>query len=178
MWVRTNGNSVIGTSRWIPCFLLFWLAVFIGFFLAEQARCGDLPCLDLRIDGLERVNLLSGEEAIHAINKLHGMPIAMKRGFVAFYLADAGEKAVIWVSEAPSEELGEKQIQTMLSKMQGSSKSPFEKYRTVEAGNTKVIGFDGLGQVHYVFRIDTWVYWISADGKRVDSLLHHIIKGC
>jgi len=177
MSIRTKGHGVIGMmSRWKPAIHVLWLTVFIGFFLTEQAYCEDLPPLDLHIDSLERVSLLSGRDALHAINRLHGMPIDMVRGLVAFYESRLGEKATIWVSEAPSEELGAKQIDIMLAKMKGNDRAPFKKYRTVEAKDTKVIGFDGLGQVHYVFRIGKWVYWIGADEKQADLLLRHFIK--
>jgi hypothetical protein len=154
---------------------LLWLLALTVWFLAGQAHANDLPSLSPRIAGLERARLLSGEEAVCAINRSHGIPIDMKRGFVAFYEAP-GEKATIWVSEALAEELGVKQIDIMIAKMKGNHRSPFSRYRTVVARNTEVIGFDGLGQVHYVFRIGKWVYWISADEKRIDELLDHVIK--
>lgn len=176
MEFRTNGHGIIAINRWIYGIHVLWLAVFIGFFLGEQAHCGRLPRLDVHIDDLERVSLLSGREAIRAINRLHGMAIDMERGFVASYQAPPGEKATIWVSEAPSQELGEKQIEMMVAKMKGNQKSPFEKYRTVKAKGINVIGFDGLGQVHYVFGMGKWVYWISADEKRVDRILRYITK--
>jgi hypothetical protein len=161
---------------WASVMPVLWLTVFAVFFWTKQCHGEDLPPLDLRIDGLERMRLLSGRDALHAINRLHGMPIDMKRGFVAFYQTPHGDKATIWVSEAPSETLGEKQIAVMFAKMKGNDKSPFKEYRTVKVKDTTVVGFDGLGQVHYVFRIGKWVYWISTNKRQADLLLSHIIK--
>jgi hypothetical protein len=161
---------------WKSAIHAVWLTIFIGWMLMGQAHGEQRPPLDAHIDGLERVRLLAGTDARHAINKLHGMSIDMARGFVAFYQSRTGHKATVWVSEGPSEALAAKQIDIMLDKMKGNDRSPFKKYRTIEAQGAEVIGFDGLGQVHYVFRVGKWVYWISADEKQADLLLRHITK--
>jgi hypothetical protein len=122
---------------------------------------------------MEMVQLVTGEEARKAIDSLHGMPIDVVRGFIAHYKGPYG-KAVVWVSEATTEELAQEQIDVMIDKMKNSRRSPFSNYRQWDAEGTPVIAFDGMGQVHYVFKEKTWVYWVSADRRSIDRILGHI----
>jgi len=128
------------------------------------------------LEGLKLVRLVTGDEAIKAIDELHGVPIDAVRGFIADYEGAHG-KATIWVSEATSEDLAERQIEIMINKMKNSKRSPFSHYRVSDAEGIRVIGFDGMGQVHYVFRDNKWVCWISAHSGRIDKILAHILKG-
>jgi hypothetical protein len=131
---------------------------------------------DRDIEGLELVEWISGDEAIKDINKLHGMPIDVVKGFIAKYKGPH-EKATIWVSEAASGELAEEQIIIMIRKMKRNKRSPFSHYRDLLVKNLKVVAFDGMKQTHYVFRDNTWVYWISADAERIDKILQHVYGG-
>ncbi|MBW2265020.1 MAG: hypothetical protein JRF28_02440 [Deltaproteobacteria bacterium] len=155
----------------------FCLFVFLAFSLpsSSQSEAESALPFDPKIDGLKLTELVSGYEAIKAINKLHGMPIRIRRGFIAHYEAKQ-HKATIWVSEAHSEDLADKQIRIMISKMKSSKRSPFHHYNASDFRKTKVIGFHGMGQIHYVFRINKWVYWISANEEHIDKLLGHLCK--
>jgi len=129
---------------------------------------------DDHIQGLNLVNLITGDRALGAINRLHGMPIDVVRGFIAHYEGNGGDKATIWLSEAASEALADKQIEVMLEKMKQSRRSPFSNYRALDVEGLMVVTFDGMGQVHRVFRQKRWVYWISADQGRIDGIVAHI----
>jgi hypothetical protein len=129
---------------------------------------------DPNIEGLELVEWISGDEAIKAVNKLHGMPIDAVTAFIAKYKGPQ-EMATIWVSEAASKELAKEQITIMLQKMKDNRRSPFSHYRDLYIRGLKVIAFDGMRQTHYVFGNNTWVYWISADPERIDKILGHVL---
>lgn len=155
-----------------PCAMR--LLFVIGLLLAgcnEVSR--PVEPFDPHIEGLELVEWITGDDAMKAINKLHGMPIDVVTGFIAQYKGPH-EKATIWVSEAASQELAEEQIMIMIQKMKDSRRSPFSHYRDLYVRGLKVVAFDGMGQTHYVFRDNKWVYWISADAKRIDNILQHV----
>jgi hypothetical protein len=157
-----------------PCFKNLWLLFAICLLLAgcnEASRSGE-P-FDPHIQDLELVEWIGGDEAIRAINKLHGMPIDVVSGFIAKYKGPQ-EKVTIWVSEATSEKLAEEQIIVMIQKMKDNRRSPFSHYRDFSIRGSKVIAFDGMRQTHYVFRDNKWVYWISANAKRIDKILQHV----
>ncbi|MBE9581839.1 MAG: hypothetical protein IMF18_09490 [Proteobacteria bacterium] len=149
--------------------------IVMGLLLAGCNQRQSVPPFDLDVEGLEQVRLVTGDEAINAINRLHGMPIDVVRGFIAYY-EGLHDKATIWLSEATSEDLAKRQIEVMIDRMKKSRRSPFSHYRVLDANGVSVIGFDGMGQVHYVFRDTKWVYWISADAGRIDKLLDHVMK--
>ena len=154
--------------------LLYCLAVLLCILSAlTPARADTTPPFDTEIADMTLVKLISGTEALQAINKLHGTAIPMKKGFIAHYLGTQG-KAVIWVSEAPSVAAGKEQIDVMIDKMKANQGSPFRRYRHSAVNETPVISFDGMGQVHAVFQIDAWVYWISAHEQDMDILLAHL----
>lgn len=133
------------------------------------------PPFDPNIEGLNLVKWVEGDDAIKAINKLHGMPVDIVKGFIADYQSTGG-KVTIWVSEALSRELAKKQMATMIHKMKSSTRSPFGHYRTLHKKDFSVISFDGMGQVHYVFKDNKWVYWISADKMQIEKILQHVGK--
>ena len=149
-----------------------WIFAFF-LFSACHPSGPSLP-FDGHIQGLNLVKLITGDHAVEAINQLHGMPIDVVRGFIAYYQGNGGDKATVWVSEASSEELANKQIEVMIEKMKQSTRSPFRNYRILDVKGFVVVAFDGMGQVHRVFREKKWVYWISADAGRIDGILAHI----
>ena len=152
---------------------LLWILP--GLLLAGCNQGPSAPHFDQRIGPLELVKLVEGEEAIRQIDKLHGKPLAVLRGYIAHYEGNH-EKATLWVSEAESEEAAQEQVDVMLQKMKDNPRSPFGNYRTLNRPGEPVIAFDGLGQVHYVFRDGPWVYWAGADAKHIDRVLAHISK--
>ena len=148
-----------------------WILLALLFPGCNDSTAG-LP-FDPHIEGLELVNSVTGADAMKAINKLHGMPINVVRGFVANYKG-THDKATVWVSEASSQKLAKQQITLMFHKMKNNRRLPFSDYRTLNTNGVRVIAFDGMGQVHYVFRDSKWLYWISADRERIDSILKHL----
>ena len=179
---RKEGSAnVIKPSSPIPCLLIMsllrktCLVWMLACFLLSACHPSEpsLP-FDGHLRGLELVRLISGEPAVEAINQLHGMPIDIARGFVAYYQGHGGDKATLWVSEASSEELADKQIEVMIHKMKQSRRSPFRDYHVLDVNGVKVVAFDGMGQVHRVFGEKRWVYWISADAERIDGIVAHI----
>ena len=152
------------------------LTILLALLLAGCNESASGPPFDTDIEGLELVKLISGDDAIKEINKLHGMPIDVVRGFIAHYQG-VDDKATIWVSEASSEKLATEQIAVMIDKMKGNRRSPFSHYRTFQTKGLRIIAFDGMGQTHYVFREDKWVYWISAESVKMDKILGKVHNG-
>ena len=92
------------------------------------------------------MEVITGDRALEAINRLHGMPIDVARGFIAYYQGNGGDKATVWVSEASSEEFANKQIEVMIQKMKQSQRSPFRHYRVLNLKGLRVVAFDGMGR--------------------------------
>jgi len=149
--------------------------ILLVFFLAACSRSPSGLPFDPHIEDLKLTKLVTGDEAIKAIDKLHGRPINVIRGFIAHY-EGVHDKATIWVSEPTSQELAQKQLAAMLHKMKSNKRLPFRNYRVLDTQGIRVIAFDGTEQIQYIFRDNKWVYWISADPKRIDKIFKHVLR--
>ena len=154
----------------------YLIIIIIGFIWVGCNQSQNEIAFDPSIEDLKLVKLIEGHDAIEAINQLHGTSVNIVRGYIAHY-EGVHDKATIWVSEASSQKLAKEQIEVMISKMKNNRRSPFSHYRNLEAKGLEVIAFNGMGQVHYVFRDNKWAYWISADAKRMDKILRHVQRG-
>jgi hypothetical protein len=144
--------------------------------LVGHSASGEIFPLDLRVPGLKVVRTVSGDEAISAINRLHGLAVDVVRGVVVHYQAetDVHDKATIWASEARSESQAQEQTDVMMDKMKGNTRSPFKGYRPAKFKEVQAVRFEGLGQAHCVFRKGKWVYWISAQEQGIDDIVNHV----
>ncbi|MCD6139190.1 MAG: hypothetical protein J7J91_11615 [Deltaproteobacteria bacterium] len=159
-------------ARYIHRLPIWIISVF--FLVGCNQPTHGLP-FDPNIEGLTLVKLATGDDAGEAINELHGKRINIVKGFVAHYRA-GHDKATIWGSEAATEEAAKNQLVVMIHKMKHNRRSPFHNYRTLNMNDHKVIAFDGMGRVHYLFRNNKWLYWITADAKRIDKIFEQVSK--
>jgi len=160
----------IAIGRAVLVFLLLWWP------LGGHSASGETFPFDLPVPGLKVVRTVSGDEAISAINKLHGLALDVVRGVIVHYegATDAHDKATIWASEARSERQAEEQTHVMMDKMKGNTRSPFKGYRPAKFKDVQAIRFEGLGQAHCVFQKGNWVYWISAQEQGIDGIVSHL----
>ncbi len=150
------------------------ILIFISFFLLGFDQSSS-PVFQAEVGGLKLVRLVTGKDAMHAINKLHGKKINVAKGIIAFYEGE-GKKATIWVSESFSTDDAMRQTKSMIEKMRASKKSPFSNYKDIEQGEVKICSFKGLEQEHYIFRIKKDIYWISANSNAIDELHKSIVE--
>ncbi len=101
------------------------------------------PVFQEEIRGLKLVRLITGKDALLAINKLHGKKINVAMGIVAFYQGER-EKATVWVSESACTDDAMQQTESMIEKMRASGSSPFSNYGEIEQDGVKIYSFDGL----------------------------------
>lgn len=163
-----GGNSaMLHNMRKRIIFILF------SFFLLG---CNQSPStvFQKEIRGLKLVQLITGKDALHAINKLHGKKINVARGMVAFYQGK-GEKATVWVSESFSTGAAIQQTEIMIEKIRSSKRSPFSDYEKIGQDGVKIYSFKGMGQEHYIFRINKSIYWITANPGTIVELCKSIV---
>ena len=149
------------------------ILILFSFFLLGCNQSSS-PVFQEEIRGLKLVRLLTGKDALLAINKLHGKKINVARGMVAFYQGE-GEKAIVWVSESACTDDAMQQTEIMIEKMRASKSSPFSDYEEIERNGVKIYSFEGMGQKHYIFRISKSIYWISANPGTIDELCKSIV---
>lgn len=123
-----------------------------------------------KIGDYHLARLISGKEAIEEINRLHGRVINAIAGAIAIYNGEEGS-ATIWVSLAPSSEKAECQVQEMMREIQGRPGGPFFGVQKEVHREIPVYRFQGLGQMHFVFRRDKQVYWVSTPPEAAKDFL-------
>ena len=148
--------------------------IFIMFSFFLGCNQNSSPVFQEEIRGLKLVRLITGKDALLAINKLHGKKINVTMGMVAIYQGER-EKATVWVSESDCTDDAMQQTEGMIEKMRASKSSPFSNYEEIEQGGVKIYSFEGMGQKHYIFRISKIVYWISANPGTIDELRKSIV---
>ncbi|MCP4367057.1 MAG: hypothetical protein GY797_02920, partial [Deltaproteobacteria bacterium] len=117
--------------------------ILISFFLLGCNQSAS-TVFQKEISGLKLVQLITGKDALHAINKLHGKEINVARGMIAFYKG-RGEKATVWVSESFTADVAMQQTKIMIEKMRSNKRSPFSDYAELPQDGVKIYSFKGMG---------------------------------
>ena len=123
------------------------------------------------IDGWQRVQLITGAEALEKINQLHGKSITVEAGAIGSYQIPGKRPAMVWISRSKTEDLAWEQAKVMADKMVANPRSPFHDPKTVQIKKTTIYQFMGMGQIHYIFQRKRLVYWISAPPAEGEKLL-------
>ncbi|MDY7002254.1 MAG: hypothetical protein SVS15_10800 [Thermodesulfobacteriota bacterium] len=151
--------------------LLFCLAA-AAFAFACDEKPQDLTSLfPENIAGLRRTQLISGQEALDKIDKLHGKKIVVEEGAIGVYQAGVGPPVMVWISRAKTADIAAEQTEVMVQKMVASPGSPFHDPSQGESEGVIVYRFLGMGQVHYIFCRDDLAYWISASSAHAGKVL-------
>lgn len=145
--------------------------------VSDRSEAGRVLPFDPYVPGFKVTRIMKDREAINAIHKLHRMTLDIVKGVIVEYEEERSVKTTVWASAANAQAKAQEQIDVMMDKMIVNKRSPFSGYRTWKLKSTPIIGFDGMGQTHRVFRIGMWVYWISGYEKGIDDIVAHILKG-
>ena len=169
MLVKGMGRKIAMSYNMRKCIIF----ILFSFFLLGCNQSPS-PVFQEEIRGLKLVQLITGKDALHTINKLHGKKINVASGMVAFYQGE-GEKATVWVSESFSTDDAIQQTEIMIEMMRSSKRSPFSDYEEIGQDGVKIYSFKGMGQEHYIFRISKSIYWITANSGTIDELCKNIV---
>ncbi|MBE9550757.1 MAG: hypothetical protein LWX55_04015 [Deltaproteobacteria bacterium] len=145
--------------------------VFLVLFSLLVSACnqGSSQFFKEEVGGLKLVRLITGNDAILSVNKLHGKEIKVESATIACY--QGGRKgATVWRSVSASDKDARQQTEEMVLKMKESELSPFSNYEEKELKGTRIYSFTGMGQQHYIYCIKQKVYWISASPGIIDTI--------
>lgn len=127
------------------------------------------------IGNWQRVQLVTGAEALEKINHLHGKSITVETGAIGSYQAAGKRPAMVWISRSKTVALTREQAEVMADKMVSNPRSPFHDPETLSINKIKVYKFLGMGQVHYIFCRERLAYWISAPPTDGEELLLYFL---
>ncbi|MDY7001106.1 MAG: hypothetical protein SVS15_04910 [Thermodesulfobacteriota bacterium] len=151
--------------------LFFCLAIFVFAFACNEKPRALTSLFPETIEGLRRVQLITGQEALDKIDKLHGKKIVVEEGAIGVYQAGPGRPVMVWISRAKTADVAAEQTEVMVQKMVASPNSPFHDPSQGRSEGVIVYRFLGMGQVHYIFCRDDLAYWISASSAYAGKVL-------
>lgn len=137
-----------------------WLFAAVGGCSSVKSPADEMPD---KLAGLERVRLITGQEALDRVNDLHGKPLDIAECAIGVYGHD-DQPATVWISRADKASDSNEQALAMVDRMQ-SSEGPFTGPEKLTAEGVTIYKFKGMGQEHYVFTKGDLAYWVSAPPK-------------
>ncbi|WP_022662078.1 hypothetical protein [Paucidesulfovibrio longus] len=136
-----------------------------GLLLFSAGGCGeqrDLAALfPENIAGAERTEFLLGEDALRAVDKLHGKSIQARDAAVAVYGAGHPPAAQVWVSTASNGAAAREQLAVMVNRMLTGKATPFGKPAEERRAGVDLYRTEGLGMVHLIWSRDELVWWLA-----------------
>jgi len=103
--------------------------------------------------------LISGDEALKEIDKLHGLTVAPAKNIIAEYGGDP--KDLLYVSWYKEEDQARDAFISMISKMMKSEKGPFSHVRALPDYEEKVFMSIGMGAIHYIYYSSHYILWLQ-----------------
>lgn len=142
--------------------------------LSVSASADDLSGLMPKAVGdMHRLELLTGQAAQDAVDKLHGKPLPAEASVMARYSAPedvaSARPAEVWVSRVESKREARRQTGVMVHLMYENPRSPFKNPRRSDRNGIAVYRFEGMGQAHFIWHKNDLVWWVSvaADNESV-----------
>jgi len=143
------------------------------FFLVAYAQAAELEP-PKTVGALRLVHALRGEEALQAINRLHGKELAAADAYVAHYERNS-LVAMLYVSRPASSTMTGAQIERMATGIR-AGKTPFSHLKSSERNGTTVYSALGQGQIHYFYRQGADVIWIAADPPVAREVVEYLLQ--
>ncbi|EGB15455.1 hypothetical protein DND132_2251 [Pseudodesulfovibrio mercurii] len=157
------------------CLTLLWVLA-----LAAPLAAGTTDDLSelfpASVGPLERVGLVTGDEAQTEVDKLHGKALRAEASAIAHYAEQGGRPAEAWVSRVASEAEARRQTGLMVHKMFENPRSPFSHPSRVDHNGVAVYRFTGMGRAHLIWYAGDLVWWVSADPDRERDFLDALCR--
>jgi len=165
-------------KRAILVFFGFWLIIFgaYGFIDVSEKKAVELNIAPENFADMYRVEDIKGNDAIDAVNELHGKLIEIKAAEVISYKSYT-QDARIWISQAKTLTQAVYLFDLMDRKIKASiGKSPFSYPEKFVQDGIIIAKTYGMGKVHYYYQSGDKVYWLELPSERHQELLKSALK--
>ncbi len=148
---------------------------YIFILLLLVSSCSPVPA-DLsgffpeNVGQVKLVELITGDEALFAVEVLHSKSIAGEDAAIGQYEGKGGSMTV-WISRAVNVATAREQAALMVERMMRNPNTPFSEHSSKMRNGVEVHKVLGMGQVHLIFFHKVQVYWISVETGNVDVAL-------
>jgi len=123
---------------------------------------------------LELFNVVRGNEADDFVNKMHGKKLDVKKNLIAYY-GSKNSRNVLYISVYEKVEEAKADLQSMAIKMaQGTAVFTPLKFDKMENGAR--FHTEGMGLVHYFYRVDNILIWWQVEPDKADSTISDLFN--
>ncbi len=181
--MNINNSRVIPEKKKRRGLLLFQIFIVIGFLAAlwfsfgQNVLAPQNSAVPERLQGLELVRVIEGEEALGSVNRLHGTEISLVSAYVADY-AHGTEQVTVWEGRAVNEETAAELLDMMIRGIARGG-AGFNNLQGMTVGDQEIFQVDGPGGAHffYIPRGEREnVIWLTVNAADVSPILETAIK--
>ncbi len=154
--------------------LVYFILAGFGLFACSEETINPTPELPQSNLGYQLERTLLGEQAKEFVNRLHFQSVTENENLIGFYKGE-DDQAVIYVTRYPKQEKAQEDFRKMTSKIIKGGFA-FTNGEHLEYLSKPVFRCFGMGQTHFVFTLDTQLFWISINTMKANQFLEEYLK--
>jgi hypothetical protein len=135
------------------------IGLIVSIILIGCSNSTDLPTPD-RIGEKERLRVISGEQAVQVVNRMHGQAVATDANVIAEY-GEGEKKDILYLSRYKDSNAAIEAFDLMIEKMAVAKKSPFFHLMPIGKYQQKAYMTLGMGAVHYIYPSGRYLLWFQ-----------------
>jgi len=127
-----------------------------------------------KIGAKDRVGLITGNQAVRVINKMHRSSVAGDANIIAEY--GRSKKDLLYITYYADQKNAKEAFDLMIAKMAAAKNSPFFHLKPLERYQHKAYITLGMGAVHYIYLSGTYLLWLQTHQSFGDALPAGLLK--
>jgi len=153
IWNLTSGVFIMSSNKSVMSVLI--LIIVFGLSCAKNEGITAPE----KIIEKKLTQVISGDEAIKSIDKLHGLSVAPQKNVIAEYGGDP--KDLLYISWYAEQDHAREAFISMINKMMKSEEGPFTHIRALPDYEEKVYMSIGMGAIHYIYYSSHYILWLQ-----------------
>lgn len=150
-------------------FAFFFIIIF-GFTGCSSNK-NDLP---EKLGDLSLFKVIQGNEAVKVVDKMHGKRLGAIEYLIGYYGND-DSKNILYVSVFENAKAAKVDLMNMAMKMARGT-SVFAPLTFEEMGEKVSFRTEGMGLVHYFYRVDNILLWWQVETNKAESTYDELLK--
>ena len=126
------------------------------------------------LGGLTLFKVVKGDEADNFVNKMHGKKLDVKKNLIAYYGSE-NSKNVLYISVYEKNSDAKVDLQSMATKM-AKGTAVFTPLKFDKMDNGVRFRTEGMGLVHYFYRVDNILIWWQVEPDKSDSTTNELFN--
>ena len=136
--------------------------------------CSEKQILPEKILDYHLTQKVTGIEAQKIVNKIHLNPVTDIENEIGYY-QNGDDKAIIYITYYSSDDDAQADLIKMVDKISPQN-SIFLNGGQVEINKITAYRYFGMGQTHFIFRVDNIMIWLSVDTMIAKEFLESYLQ--